>query len=90
MNKAPDSPGKSSFDPNVNSKQAIMDTINETGHYQVAGEINAPANTAHAQTVFDLIILGGGAAAFAAAIYANEQSLFTLVINAGLPDIRLK
>lgn len=35
--------------------------------------------------VSDLIIIGGGAAAFAAAIRANELGLSTQLINAGLP-----
>lgn len=34
---------------------------------------------------FDLIIIGGGAGAFAAAIKANEYQAKTLMINAGLP-----
>ncbi len=34
---------------------------------------------------FDLIIIGGGSAAFAAAIRANELGLTTLMVNAGLP-----
>jgi len=34
---------------------------------------------------FDLIIIGGGAAAFAAAIRANEHRANTAMINAGLP-----
>jgi mercuric reductase len=34
---------------------------------------------------FDLIIIGGGAGAFAAAIKANEMQAHTLMINAGLP-----
>ncbi len=34
---------------------------------------------------FDLIIIGGGAGAFAAAIRANEYQAKTLMINAGLP-----
>lgn len=34
---------------------------------------------------FDLIIIGGGSAAFAAAIRANELGLKTLMVNAGLP-----
>src|SRR3990172_9144494 len=34
---------------------------------------------------FDLIIIGGGAGAFAAAIKANELQARTLMINAGLP-----
>lgn len=34
---------------------------------------------------FDLIIIGGGSAAFSAAIRANEMRLKTLLVNAGLP-----
>jgi len=34
---------------------------------------------------FDLIILGGGAGAFAAAIKANELGAKTALVNAGLP-----
>ena len=34
---------------------------------------------------FDLIIIGGGAGAFAAAIRANELQAKTAIINAGLP-----
>lgn len=34
---------------------------------------------------FDLIIIGGGSAAFAAAIKANEQGMTTLMVNGGLP-----
>ena len=34
---------------------------------------------------FDLIIIGGGAGAFAAAIRANELQARTMMINAGLP-----
>jgi len=34
---------------------------------------------------FDLIIIGGGAGAFAAAIKANELKAKTLLVNKGLP-----
>lgn len=34
---------------------------------------------------FDLIIIGGGSAAFASAIKANSQGVKTLVVNGGLP-----
>ncbi|MBA9079088.1 mercury(II) reductase [Rufibacter quisquiliarum] len=81
----PDGKGKFSYDPDVITKEAIINTINGVGHYKVAGEINSPVNKFDSQTDFDLIIIGGGSAAFAAAIYANEQSLSTLVVNAGLP-----
>jgi mercuric reductase len=34
---------------------------------------------------FDLIVIGGGAAAFGAAIKANDLGAHTAVINRGLP-----
>lgn len=34
---------------------------------------------------YELIIVGGGSAAFAAAIKANEQGIKTLIVNSGLP-----
>lgn len=37
------------------------------------------------EKIFDLIIIGGGAGAFAAAIQANELKAKTAIINAGLP-----
>ncbi|WP_242926934.1 mercury(II) reductase [Pontibacter vulgaris] len=37
------------------------------------------------QQQFDLIIIGGGSAAFAAAIRANDLQLSTLMVNSGLP-----
>ena len=37
------------------------------------------------QSHFDLIIIGGGSAAFSAAIKADELGLSTLMVNAGLP-----
>lgn len=43
------------------------------------------AGPGHQGPFFDLIIVGGGSAAFAAAIHANEQGLSTLVVNGGLP-----
>ncbi len=36
-------------------------------------------------TNFDLIIIGGGSAAFAAAIHADSMKVSTLMINGGLP-----
>ena len=36
-------------------------------------------------TTYDLIIIGGGAAAFAAATKANDLGREALMINAGLP-----
>ncbi len=73
--------GKFEYDPNEISKQEIIDVINSTGHYSVAGEI--PSGNDEVQ--YDLIIIGGGSAAFSAAIKANDLGLSTLMVNDGLP-----
>ncbi|MBS1490904.1 MAG: mercury(II) reductase [Bacteroidetes bacterium] len=64
------------------SKQEIIDTINASKSYRVAGNgsENGPG-----KNHFDLIIIGGGSAAFSAAIKAEELALSTLMVNAGLP-----
>ncbi len=77
----PDGSGKFEYDPDEISKQEIIDVINSTGHYSVAGEI--PSGNDEVQ--YDLIIIGGGSAAFSAAIKANDLGLSTLIVNDGLP-----
>jgi mercuric reductase len=76
----PEGKGKVTFDPDQISKEQVINTVNQSGQYQVTGE--APSSS---QSTFDLIIIGGGSAAFSAAITANEQGLATLMVNAGLP-----
>jgi mercuric reductase len=76
--------GEFTFDSDIISKNEIISAINQTKNYSaketnVLGYFNL--NTTH----FDLIIIGGGSAAFSAAIKANELGLTTLMINAGLP-----
>lgn len=74
--------GEFQFDDDKTSSNKIVETINSTGHYKVVGEISdakdEPAN-------YDLIIIGGGSAAFAAAIKASELEKKVLMINEGLP-----
>ncbi len=72
------------FNSDVISKEEIVRTINQTSKYRVQkmkekNSDNLPSSH------FDLIITGGGSAAFAAAIRANELGLTTLMVNAGLP-----
>jgi mercuric reductase len=70
-----------SFDPFKTSKEAIINTINGTKHYRVKGEI--PDKSSGDSNLFDLIIIGGGSAAFSAAIKAEHLGLTTLMINDG-------
>lgn len=70
--------GNFSFDEKLVSKEKIIQEIEKTGHYKV--EIKSTSNT----NQFDLIIIGGGSAAFSAAIKAESLGLTTLMVNAGL------
>ena len=78
----PSATGKFEYDPDIISKNEIREIINSTGHYKVSDE--TIESTGEAKN-FDLIIIGGGSAAFSAAIKANEQGLSALMVNAGLP-----
>ncbi len=80
-----------SFEPSKTSKEEIVNTINETKNYKVKSEIkkedccatqkdSSLQNSSH----FDLIIIGGGSAAFSAAIKAESLGLSTLMVNGGL------
>lgn len=60
----------------------IIDTINGSKSYHVVD--NGSQNDSR-ENNFDLIIIGGGSAAFSAAIKAEELGLSTLMVNAGLP-----
>ena len=70
------------FDEDKISKEEIIKTINDTAHYRVVNEI-IPENGTPAKH-YDLIIVGGGSAAFSAAIKAESLNLTTLMVNAGL------
>ncbi len=70
-----------SFDPTKTNKEEIVKTINETKNYKVKSVMgNSATNSKH----FDLIIIGGGSAAFSAAIKAESLGLPTLMVNGGL------
>ena len=71
-----------SFDPSKTSREEIINTINGTKNYRVKGEI--PENGNSGNNHFDLIIIGGGSAAFSAAIKAESLGLTTLMVNGGL------
>ena len=78
----PAASGTFTYDETKISKEEIIQTINTTGHYQVVGEM-MPGKQKDTKS-YDLIILGGGSAAFAAAIKAESLGLRTLMVNAGL------
>ena len=78
----PEKKGEFEFDSDKVSKSKIIDTINSIGNYKVVGETESNKNkNAH----YDLIIIGGGSAAFAAAIKASDLEKKVLMINDGLP-----
>ncbi|MCB0747878.1 MAG: mercury(II) reductase [Ignavibacteriae bacterium] len=78
----PEKHGEFEFDSDKVSKSEIIDTINSIGDYKVVGETESNKNKANH---YDLIIIGGGSAAFAAAIKASELEKKVLMINDGLP-----
>ncbi|MFQ5447879.1 MAG: FAD-dependent oxidoreductase, partial [Saprospiraceae bacterium] len=80
----PESKGHFTYDPAQVSKDDIIATIN-LGNYRVVREIGAEAASGEGSTHFDLIIIGGGSAAFSAAIKAEDLGLSVLMVNGGLP-----
>lgn len=85
----PSGKGEFSFDTDKISKEEILNTINKTKNYRAkilpAVTVPLPKGGVGSGLHFDLIIIGGGSAAFAAAIKANEQGMTTLMVNGGLP-----
>lgn len=75
--------GEITFNPYDISKEEIIQSINQTPTYRAKETNNNVLNNSHSNH-FDLIIIGGGSAAFSAAIKANELGLTTLMVNAGL------
>lgn len=89
----PEGKGTFVFDSNKISKDEIVDTINATSNYKVIEKKGAiPVKENNTSDVnknerdyqYDLIIIGGGSAAFSAAIKAESIGLTTLMINDGL------
>lgn len=79
----PEKSGEFKFEAEKISKDDIITAINSTGNYKVVAEIKS--NNNNLTDKYDLIIIGGGSAAFAAAIKARELEKKVLMINDGLP-----
>lgn len=90
--------GEIKFNPDKINQDDISDIISSTKNYRVKSisynntiiltkkNLKAIMTCCNIDTThFDLIIIGGGSAAFAAAIKANELGLKTLMVNDGLP-----
>ena len=74
-----------SFAPSKTNKEEIINTINSTKSYRVKENIASGGSVAaEDKKHFDLIIIGGGSAAFSAAIKSESLGLTTLMVNAGL------
>lgn len=74
--------GEFTHDANTISRNDIIKTINQTKNYRVKDGATDNGNSGNH---FDLIIIGGGSAAFSAAITAGELGLSALMVNGGLP-----
>ncbi len=82
--------GECAFDPHACSAEEVVGAINATRNYRA--QVVAPLKPAAAHSkgtngaaveTFDLIIIGGGSAAFSAAIAAENAGRSTLMVNAG-------
>ncbi|MBL1215186.1 MAG: mercury(II) reductase [Ignavibacteriae bacterium] len=94
-----DAEGEFQYNSELLSKDEIVEQINSTGHYKVVDEIiknNGNGNNIYDEDSlsskklrknfdYDLIIIGGGSAAFSAAIKASSLEKKVLMINDGLP-----
>ncbi len=77
--------GSFSYNPDQISRQEIIETINEGGHYKVKKGIGQNGNVDRTgKGQYDLIIIGGGSAAFSASTTASDMGLSVLMVNAGL------
>jgi len=71
-----------SYDEDVLSPEDLAGLVNQSGHYKVTGvEGETPASSSEKH----MIIIGGGSAAFGAALEAQSLGARVTLINAGLP-----
>lgn len=88
--------GKFVYDTNKISNQDVINAVNSVGNYSVINGIEKEdcCSSSSDTTItkvsnkeknqFDLIVIGGGSAAFSAAIKAESLGLTTLMVNGGL------
>jgi mercuric reductase len=88
--------GEFTFDTDKLNKSAIVDAVNNVGSYNVINGIENDTSvasnsentiikdTSSHKNDYDLIVIGGGSAAFSAAIKAEGLGLTTLMVNGGL------
>ncbi|MCJ8166031.1 mercury(II) reductase [Pontibacter sp. E15-1] len=74
--------GTFTFDPETITKDEIIQTVNQ-GNYKVKNAAGGNVEGA-GKGQYDLIIIGGGSAAFSASSAAAEMGLSVLMVNAGL------
>ncbi|MFK5957632.1 MAG: mercury(II) reductase [Lutibacter sp.] len=78
------------FDINKISTQDVINAVNNIGNYSVINDAEKDdccvinAKDFDGRKKFDLIVIGGGSAAFSAAIKAESLGLTTLMVNGGL------
>lgn len=79
----PSASGIVTIDPAKTDENKIIEAINGTKTYraEVSNSVKPQSNET---STFDLIIIGGGSAAFSAAIKAEALGKSTLMVNAGL------
>ena len=78
----PDGKATVAFDESTLDKASVIDAVNQIGKYQVMDESGKEQS---GKNHYSLIIIGGGSAAFAAAIRTSELGGTALIINKGLP-----
>ncbi len=88
--------GEFTIDTTKMTKEKLISAVNGIGKYSVVNDVEEEgSHTSNSDTTisktstktnnqFDLIIIGGGSAAFSAAIKAENLGLTTLMVNAGL------
>jgi mercuric reductase len=76
--------GRFTFDPATITKEEIIETVNQ-GNYKVKNVVGGSTEMKPAEKGrYDLIIIGGGSAAFSASTTAAKMGLSVLMVNAGL------